>query len=391
MKPDSPFLNRRGFLKLLGLSGLSLLLTRCGLLRPPAPAATAIPEALATPTPIKTATATDTPTPTTTPAYTSHVATAKIGNYDLTPIRAEMARMLDDLGGLGDLVKPGARVGIKPNLTGGTWSDPSLSAPATEIFNTHPALVQVLTELLIEAGAGTITIMEGLGDPLAYEAWGYSEVARATGTKLLDLCFADPYPNFTAFPVGPNYHVYESFQMNQTLAELDVFISVAKMKCHTSAGVTLSMKNLFGIPPISLYRRSPDHNNRSSFHGDAAYETRVPRVIVDLNRARPVHLAIIDGIMTAEGGAGPWNREAAQVRPGVLVAGKDPVATDAVATAIMGFDPTAASRTTPFLFCDNHLALAAEGGLGTNLLSEIGVHGPSIADLLHLFRPAQAL
>jgi len=391
MKPDSPFLNRRGFLKLLGLSGLSLLLTRCGLLKPPAPAATATPEALATPTSIPTATATDTPTSTTTPAYLSHVATAKIRNYDLALIRAEMARMLDDLGGLSDLIKPGARVGIKPNLTGGTWSDPTLSAPATELFNTHPALVQVLIELLIEAGAGTITIMEGLGDPLAYEAWGYSDVARATGAKLLDLCFADPYQNFTAFPVGPNYHVYESFQMNQALAELDVFISVAKMKCHTSAGVTLSMKNLFGIPPISLYRRSSDQNNRSFFHGDAAYETRVPRVIVDLNRARPVHLAIIDGIMTAEGGAGPWNQEAVQVRPGVLVAGKDPVATDAVATAIMGFDPTAASRTTPFLFCDNHLALAAEGGLGTNLLSEIGIHGPSIADLLHPFRPAQAL
>jgi uncharacterized protein (DUF362 family) len=391
MKPDSPFLNRRGFLKLLGLSGLSLLLTRCGLLRPPAPAATATPKTLATPTSIPTATATDTPTPTSTPAYLSHVATAKVGNYDPALMRAAMTRMLDDLGGLGDLIKPGARVGIKPNLTGGTWSDPSLPAPATELFNTHPALVQVLIELLIEAGAGTITIMEGLGDPLAYEGWGYSDVARATGAELLDLCFADPYPDFTAFPVGPNYHVYESFLMNPALAELDVFISVAKMKCHTSAGVTLSLKNLFGIPPISLYRRSPDQNNRSSFHGDAAYETRVPRVIVDINQARPVHLAIIDGIMTAEGGAGPWNREAAQVRPGVLVAGKDPVATDAVATAIMGFDPTAASRTTPFLFCDNHLALAAEGGLGTNLLSEIGVHGPSIADLSYPFRPAQAL
>jgi uncharacterized protein (DUF362 family) len=62
-------------------------------------------------------------------------------------------------------------------------------------------------------------------------------------------------------------------------------------------------------------------------------------VILDLNRARPVHLALIDGIKTAEGGDAPRG-SFNPVQPGVLIAGKDPVAADAVATAAMGFDPT---------------------------------------------------
>ena len=68
----------------------------------------------------------------------------------------------------------------------------------------------------------------------------------------------------------------------------------------------------------------------------------MPRVVVDLNRVRPIHLALIDGIKTVEAGEGPWIKTMAPVAPGVLVAGKNPVATDAVAAAVMGFDPTAA-------------------------------------------------
>jgi uncharacterized protein (DUF362 family) len=385
MKPEPSPLNRRDFLKLIGLSGLSLLLTRCGLVKPAAP--TPVPTATPVPATV-TPGVPPSPTSTPTPSYKSLVATTKVDGYDLATLRNELARMLGDLG---DLVVPGARVGIKPNLTGGTWSDPSLPAPPTELYDTHPAVVQALAELLLDAGASKITIMEGLGDPLAFEAWGYGDVARATGADLLDLCYPAPYPDFAPFPVGPGNLIYNTFWMNPVLGELDVFISVAKMKCHTSAGVTLSLKNLFGIPPISMYRRRPDQNNRSFFHGDPAYEQRVPRVIVDLNRARPIHLAVIDGIRTAEGGAGPWNKGSGPIRPGVLLAGRDPVATDAVAAAIMGFDPNAAALTTPFLYCDNHLALAAGAGLGTNRLEEIGVAGPSIQELLTPFQPAQAL
>lgn len=400
LNPKKRTFQRRDFLKLLGLSGLSTFLAQCGLLKentsapaiefsptatqPPAPTATQ--PALPTPEP----TAAPTAAPTATPAYTSLVATAKADSYDLDLVRAELAHMLDNLGGLGELIQPGARVGIKPNLTAGSWIDGIIPAPATEMYTTHPAVVQALAELLIDAGAGKIFIMEGMYDNVTYQKWGYADAAQATGAELVDLCSPAPYGDYIDFPVGPDYFIYDQFKMNALLGEIDVFVSVAKMKCHTSSGVTLSMKNLFGLPPYQLYRRSESHTHRSWFHGDASNETRVPRVILDLNRARPVHLAVIDGIMTVEAAAGPWDQGAAQIKPGVLAAGFDPVAVDAVSTAVMGFDPTAAPHTMPFEYCDNHLSLAAEIGLGTNLLDEIGIRGVELEDLITPFKPALA-
>ncbi len=391
--PNSQHLTRRQFLELTGFAGLSLLLANC---RPPSqatanpePGLTPFPALEDTPTALPTAAPTAAPTASPTPAFKSQVATARTEVYEPAQLRVELERMFDDLGGLKDLLRPGARVGIKPNLTGETWTDAGLPVPATELFVTHPALVQALAEICLDAGVSSITIMDGLGDPLIFERWGYRAVADALGISLVDLCLPAPYASFTTFPVGGKFSVYDSFQLNPSLGELDVFISAAKMKCHSTTGVTLSLKNLFGIAPISLYRNSSNQNYRASFHGEYAFDRRVPRVITDLHLARPVHLAIIDGIATAEGGAGAWDTGYTQVKPGVLVASRDPVAADTVASAIMGFDPAAPSGSPPFLYADNHLELAQAAGLGTHLLDEIGIAGPSIEELLHPFRPVQ--
>jgi len=67
----------------------------------------------------------------------------------------------------------------------------------------------------------------------------------------------------------------------------------------------------------------------------------VPRIVVDVCAARPIHLAIIDGITSMSGGEGPWCKDAAEIKftqPGVLIAGLNPVSTDVVATAVMGYD-----------------------------------------------------
>ena len=74
----------------------------------------------------------------------------------------------------------------------------------------------------------------------------------------------------------------------------------------------------------------------------------MPRIVADLVAARPIHLAIIDGIKTMSGGEGPWIAGGHVVSPRVLVAGTNPVTTDAVATAAMGFDPMADRGQAPF-------------------------------------------
>ena len=88
-----------------------------------------------------------------------------------------------------------------------------------------------------------------------------------------------------------------------------------------------------------------------------------------------------------EGGEGPWIGCFNPVQPGVMLAGKEPLALDAVAAAVMGFDPTADYPDAPFLRGENHLNLAYGLGLGTNRLEEIGVIGPAIDEVRQSFNP----
>jgi uncharacterized protein (DUF362 family) len=103
-------------------------------------------------------------------------------------------------------------------------------------------------------------------------------------------------------------------------------------------------------------------------------------VVADLVAARPVHLAIIDGIETMRGGEGGWLPGTNHIRPGLLVVGTNCVATDAVATASMGFDPMADRGTPPFETCDSTLRLAEDLGVGTRDLRRIEVVGVPIAN-----------
>jgi uncharacterized protein (DUF362 family) len=202
--------------------------------------------------------------------------------------------------------------------------------------------------------------------------------------------------------------MFSFFRVNHSYAETDVFISLAKMKEHaTAAGVTLSMKNVFGITPNSLYGSEGVGEDklgyRGPIHGRAegwvqllpgekpgldnqAVGVRVPRTIVDENLARPVHLAIVDGIRTIRGGEGWWNSGIGPIDPGVIVAGFNPLSTDAVSMAVMGFDPRAPHYTAPFETRENHLLIAEQAGLGTADLTRIEVRGLSIADARTPFR-----
>jgi uncharacterized protein (DUF362 family) len=208
------------------------------------------------------------------------------------------------------------------------------------------------------------------------------------GIDLVDLCEPAPYSSFINFPTGEDYLVYPQFMLNRIIGEIDSLVSLAKLKVHATTGITLSMKNLIGLAPITAYRNNDEHNNRSSFHGNANFDERLPKVIIDLNKVRPIDLGIIDGIATAEGGAGPWDSKMRQIKPGVIIASKDPLALDCVGTIVMGFDPFAQGGKTPFIGGLNHLLLANEAGLGTMNISKIRIAGEGIEDVRVKFLPA---
>ena len=379
-------LTRREFLQVAGVTA-GALLVGCGpQATPSAPQATpSAPQTAAVP-----AVATAAPS-VSTGAYKAQVAIAQAKTYDPKVLYDKIRDMLDSLGGLGDIVRPGARVAIKTNLTGGTyWEGKASGLPGVDTFVTHPEVVRALGKLVLDAGAKELYIVEAVYEWESYTVWGYDAVAKELGATLIDLNATDPYPDFAKTPVPNGGKLYNEFTFNHVLEEIDTFMSVSKMKCHWVAGVTHTMKNLVGLVPLQFYRAGPQDTNRSALHGpsDDTAGQRMPQIITDLNRARPLHLGLVDGIKTTESGEGPWISGVGPLEPGVLFAGKDVVATDAVATAAMGFDPTAAAGSTPFIRGLNHLQLAHDVGLGTNHLEEIEVLGPSIKDVTTKFRAA---
>jgi uncharacterized protein (DUF362 family) len=111
----------------------------------------------------------------------------------------------------------------------------------------------------------------------------------------------------------------------------------------------------------------------------------VPHIVADLAAARPIHLALIDGVESIAAGEGPWVAGVRIVKPGVLIADLNPVATDAVSSAVMGYNPRAARGTAPFQTCDNTLLLAEAHGAGTADLKRIEVRGVPIEQALYRY------
>jgi uncharacterized protein (DUF362 family) len=371
--PPHPFpcrrMSRRNFLKLTGAAASGAVLHGC---RASTPATTPSPEAA----------------PSLSTPY--RVAIMQADSYGEDLVRRQVEALLDSLGGIRDVVTPGDRVAVKVNLTGGVKGGaPPSGRSATESYLTHPAVARAVCELLRDAGAAKIYIVEAVWEWESFVRWGYVSAAEETGAELIDLNRTDPYSEYASVPVGADWFIYDSFRFNPLLQEVDALVSVAKMKCHYLCGITQSMKNLVGLAPYKFYEYKPGDGYRTGFHG-AESETgmRLPRVILDLNRARPVNLSLIDGIQTVDGSEGPWNQDLRAQNPGLLIGGKNPVATDAVAVAAMGFDPTADFPDPPFLRAENHLNIARGLGLGSNRLEDVDLVGAGLDDVKRKFRPA---
>ena len=311
------------------------------------------------------------------------------------------------LGGIGSLVKD-KTITIKINLTGTNFKE-FLDRPVGETYMTHPDTVMALTSLLFAAGARRVRVVESttsrstLESTLALADWDVrklSALGKVEYENTRNLGLGKSYANLKV-PGGG--HMFSGFDFNHSYADTDVMVSLAKLKNHVTAGVTLSMKNQFGITPNSLYGDEAGNEEatagRGPLHNPQGLEKvrlpglksgitsidptwRVPRVVADICAARPIHLAIIDGITSMSGGEGPWCSELGPLKvttPGVLIAGLNPVSTDAVGTAVMGYaDPRVNRTKKPFDFCDNHLLLAEQTGVGSAELAKIEVLGLGI-------------
>jgi uncharacterized protein (DUF362 family) len=349
------------------------------------------------------------------------VSVAKCKTYEAAELLPTLERMFDQIGGLGRIVK-GKTVAIKINLTG----SPAYRLgylPLEDTHYTHPQVIAATVHLMGKAGARRIRLLESAwstADPI-------EEVILQANWEPRDLLNAAPNVEFEntnhlgrakqyARLMAPHGgYVFPGFDLNHSYQDCDVFVSLAKMKEHATAGVTLSMKNCFGLTPATIYGdgagidepSDTPRGGRGFIHSgnrqpsksalpekdprsprDGGY--RVPRTVVDLVAARPIDLAVVEGIRTMAGGEGPWIRGTRPVSPGVIVAGTNAVNVDAVCTAVMGFDPMADRGKAPFERCDSTLRLAEDAGIGTRDVKRIEIAGTPIQEARFHFRRSLA-
>jgi uncharacterized protein (DUF362 family) len=344
------------------------------------------------------------------------VAIAKCASYD-EDLTAKLDAMFAQLGGLEKLVR-GKTVTVKVNMTGAPSLRVQGRAPALTHY-THPKLLGAAAFLMGRAGAQRIRFVESawattgpLEDVMLDSGWNVRSLKAAAPNVLFENTNGrGAGARYARFPVPASAYMYPAYDLNQAFDETDVFVSMAKLKNHATCGVTLSLKNCFGNLPASIYgdnagvdepnekptsgrvavghegKRQPSKSAPQELHFGVNHDPgyRVPRIVADLVAARPVHLAIIDGVETIAGGEGPWVTGVRIVNPGVLLAGMNPVCTDAAAAAVMGYDPRAQRGAAPFQTCDNTLTLAEAHGVGTTDLKRIEVRGVPLEQASYRF------
>jgi uncharacterized protein (DUF362 family) len=344
------------------------------------------------------------------------VAVARCRSYD-EDLVAALDTMFQQIGGLDRLVK-NKTVTVKLNLTG----SPGLrfqGRPLGVTHYSHPKTVGAMTHLMGRAGARRIRFVESawatagpLEEYLLESGWNVRTLrSAAPNVEFENTNALGKAKRYSRFKVPGGGLIFPAYDLNQAYEDTDVFVSMAKLKNHETCGVTLAMKNIFGITPASVYgddagvdepnespgkgrvdtchmgKRQPARSALAELVPKSSREPghRMPRITAELNSARPIDISFIDGIETVAGGEGPWIRGIRTVQPGLLILGTNAVCTDTVATALMGYDPRAAKGTAPFQTCDNTLLLAEQLGVGSADLNRIEVRGLSIKDGIYRF------
>ncbi len=241
---------------------------------------------------------------------------ARAGSYtdDLESI---IRRGLGELG-LGPASVKGKSVLLKPNLV-----EPTRSVPH---INTHPRVVIAAAEVFRRWQAREVLVAEGQGhcrDSLyVLDESGLGDAVADSNLEFIDLNHDDTFTMDNALGCTK----LRKLVLPVTLRRADLIVSLPKMKTHHWAGVTLAMKNFFGVMPGVYY----------GWPKNVLHHVGIPESILDICAAVRPHLAIVNGIIGMEGDGPIMGTPKAA---GVLVMGTNLPAVDATCTRIMGLDP----------------------------------------------------
>jgi uncharacterized protein (DUF362 family) len=236
----------------------------------------------------------------------------------------------------------GGRVLLKPNL---------VEYYKHRRVNTHPAMVVAAVEAFRAYGAAEVIVAEGPGHRRDMELLlvlsGLEEALRAVNAPFVNLNL----DAMVSTPLRANYTGLGRLFFPETVLDADLVVSMPKLKTHHLAGITLSLKNMFGVVPGAKYGWPKNLLHWQGIHNS----------IVDINATIRPGFTIVDGIEGMEGD-GPLNGET--VASGVVLLGDSLPAVDATGARLMGIYP----EHIPYLLQIRHHG----GTLSASRIRQIG-------------------
>ena len=238
------------------------------------------------------------------------VSIATSAGYELPALRQAVIRLLEPIGGISRFINSGERVLLKPNMLAA--KDPDLAV------TTHPALVQVVAELVREAG-GIVMIGDspGFGGFLRVaEKCGIRDAARNSGATLVEFGEAVELQGTGTF---------RSIHLARAYYEADKIINLPKLKTHEMMTMTCAVKNLFGAVVGA---------EKAGWHLKAGRSQQLfARLLLEIYLLKKPALNIVDAVNAMEGN-GPASGD--PIKLGLLIAGINPVAVDVIAGRLAG-------------------------------------------------------
>ncbi|RCX13468.1 uncharacterized protein (DUF362 family) [Anaerobacterium chartisolvens] len=265
---------------------------------------------------------------------------------------AEIKQMVSDavsgVGGIESVVKNGDTVVLKPNLI----VTNSLSTESNGV-TTDWRITKAVVELVRSVNpSGKVYVMEGAISDTArifsYYKYTYENIPGVDGFLPIEKdsgTWQDKSSSGLVSMALPDGLLYNQYYLNRKYKEADVVISLPTMKTHWSAGFTGAIKNVaIGATPGNIYGISsnqPARNNMVNHSTDDLHKW-----IHDYYKCRPADLVIMDGLQGYQNGPFPSSASGAignQMNMRLILAGKDAVAVDSVASLTVGYDPESIS------------------------------------------------
>ncbi|HPG32558.1 MAG: DUF362 domain-containing protein [Lentimicrobiaceae bacterium] len=264
-------------------------------------------------------------------------------NWDLVAVRdgepeVMFERAIASLGGMARYVKKGQKVVVKPNIG---WD-----VVPERAGNTNPKLVGRIVKHCLDAGAAEVYVFDNTCDAwnLCYKNSGIEKAVKDAGGKIVP----GNTENYYKPIIIPRGKRLKEAKVHELILNSDVFINVPVLKHHSSASLSLSMKNLMGV----VWDRGYWHRN--DLH----------QCIADFVSWRKPTLNIIDGyrVMMRNGPRGVSTADVVTMKQ--MIVSADIVAADAAAARIFGSKPEEI----------DHIRIAHEMKLGNMLLDQLTIN-----------------